>query len=109
MITDHAANDGPAQEDPVIAPEWTTVRPGPLFDLVGDHLGGAPAKLNNLRPVKVTGRQLGATGSQLIGTVDPECGLADRQTRCWLGERLRKLNLVLGKHGDLGQLRSRLD
>ena len=47
MIADDAANDGAAQQQPVIAAE-ATVRPGMFLGLVGDDLRCAPAKINNL-------------------------------------------------------------
>ena len=48
MIADDAANDGTAQQQPVIAAEGTTVRPGVFLGFVGDDLRCAPAKINNL-------------------------------------------------------------
>jgi hypothetical protein len=66
MISDYAANDRAPQQEPVISPERTTVPPDVVLDLVGDHLRGASAKLNNLSPVKITRMPLGATGPELI-------------------------------------------
>ena len=43
------------KQQPVVGPERTTVPPGVLLDLVGDHLGGPPAKLDHLSPVKIIG------------------------------------------------------
>ena len=39
MISNYTANDGAAQQEPVIGPERTTVPSDLLLDLVGDHLG----------------------------------------------------------------------
>ena len=54
MITDHAPNDGAAQQQPIIAREGTAVRSCVLLGLVGDDLGGTATKINDLRPVKIS-------------------------------------------------------
>ena len=48
MIADDAANDGTAQQQPVIAAKGTTVGPGVFLGFVSDDLRCTPAKIDNL-------------------------------------------------------------
>jgi hypothetical protein len=105
MITDHAAYDGAAEQQPIIASERTAGRLCVLLGLVSDDLGSAAAKINDLQPVKISGRQLSTAKPQFIGTVDAKwlVPLVSSYLMRRTGDRLRQLSVVLGEHRDIRQ------
>ena len=105
MITDHAAYNGAAEQQPIIAGKRPACRLCVLLGLVSDDLGSAAAKINDLQPVKISGRQLSTAKSQFIGTVDAKwlVPLVRSYLMRRICDRRRQLSVVLGEHRDIRQ------
>src|SRR4029453_19571144 len=105
MITNHAPNDGATEEQSIVSGEGTAILPCVPLDLVSDDLGSPAAKMNDLRPVKISGRPQGTTMSQLIGTVNSKgfTPLLRRHVLLGLGGRLRQLSVEVCEHRDVRQ------
>ena len=51
VVTDDAADQRPAEQQPVVSGQWPSGSPGLRLGLVGDGLGGPPPQLDHLRPL----------------------------------------------------------
>jgi len=72
VITDDSPDDRTAEQQSIFVGEWPAGGLGVLCGLIGDDLGCAATKINNLSPVKIAARQAGAAGAQLCGAIDAE-------------------------------------